>query len=119
MTYTWLLLVSALWTRGELNDIPVCRFQADKPARTQETPALYTIRVFAAGNGFGYDILVNGKAKIHQPVIPGLNGNQPFSSREDAWKIASLVIKKMQAGRSLPSVSREELVQQKIKIPKT
>lgn len=113
MTYTWLLLAATFLSRVEQAPL-----SPQSPVQTVK-PAVYTYRVFPSGNGFGYDVIVNGKPKVHQPLIPGLSGNYPFATREDALKIATLVVKKLQAGQTLPSVSREELIKQKIKIPRT
>lgn len=117
MTYILLLLMPTLYTNVASSDF----------SHAQQTPAIvtpgaravYSCRIFPVADGFGYDIIVNGKTKIHQPVIPGIPGNHPFSSRQDALKISQLVIKKLQAGVALPNISRKELEQQKIKMPKT
>lgn len=116
MTYTWLLLISTLFAKVESADIS--SFQQKPDAVANASRAVYSCRIFQVPDGFGYDVIVNGKTKIHQPIIPGLPGNHPFASREDAWKISQLVIKKMQAGIALPNITRKELEQQKIKIPK-
>src|SRR5687767_6963704 len=36
--------------------------------------------------GWGYDIYINGKRAIHQPIIPAIPGNNSFSSEEKARK---------------------------------
>ena len=60
-------------------------------------------------NTFGYDIYVYGAVLVHQPSRPGLPGNTGFDSKEDARKVAELVIKKIYNNELPPSVSIEEL----------
>ena len=74
--------------------------------------SLYSYRLFQPESGtWGYDIRKKDKQVIHQPAIPALPGNKGFARKEDARKVAFLVIGKMRKGESLPSVSREELHQ--------
>ena len=68
-------------------------------------------------NSFGYDIFKKGEMIIHQPNLPGLNGNKGFISKQDAIKVALLVIKKLKNNIMPPSVSEYELESLKIKIP--
>ena len=60
-------------------------------------------------NTFGYDIYVQDVILIHQPSRPGVPGNLGFATKEDAMKVAELVIKKMRNNEMPPSVSMEEL----------
>ena len=60
-------------------------------------------------NGWGYDIFIDGKAYIHQPVIPGVGGRKGFKEKKDAEKTAALVVKKIKAGAGLPSITHHEL----------
>jgi hypothetical protein len=65
--------------------------------------------IFLEQNGYGYDIIVNGKVKVHQPSIPGISGTSGFASAEDAQKIAQLAIDKIKNSQSPPSISLQEL----------
>jgi hypothetical protein len=58
---------------------------------------------------FGYDILVDDKVFIHQPIIPSAIGNQGFKSKKDAQKVAELVMHKITLGELPPNVSVEEI----------
>jgi hypothetical protein len=60
-------------------------------------------------NGFGYDIIAQGKVIIHQPYIPAISGNKGFRTKEDAQKIAQLVIYKLNKNIIPPSVTKKEL----------
>lgn len=59
--------------------------------------------------GWGYDIYVDGKKMIHQPIIPAVPGNDAFKTEEDAKKIGTLAAGKMKKTGSLPTVTVEEL----------
>lgn len=61
------------------------------------------------GNGFGYDILIDGHIYVHQPSVPAVGGNTGFKSKADAQTTANLVIGKIRAGILPPTVSTEEL----------
>lgn len=58
---------------------------------------------------YGYDILNHGKVLIHQASIPGVSGNKGFDSKNNAQKVAVLVIKKIRKGEMPPTVTKEEL----------
>jgi hypothetical protein len=60
-------------------------------------------------NTFGYNIFIDDKIFIHQPVIPATIGNQGFKSEQDAKKVAELVIYKIAHGEMPPRVSTEEI----------
>lgn len=63
----------------------------------------------SANNTFGYDILVYGKPLIHQPNIPGLPGNEGFSTQEGAQIVADFVVKKIRKNEMPPTVSMDDL----------
>ena len=69
-----------------------------------------SIRIFpSTPTTFGYDILLYGRPFIHQPSIPGLPGNEGFTTRERARKVAELVLEKIRRNEMPPSVTPEEL----------
>jgi len=59
--------------------------------------------------GWGYDIYVNTKRMIHQEIIPGAEGRKGFINEQQANIIASLVIQKMKAYRTLPEITAHDL----------
>jgi len=59
--------------------------------------------------GWGYDIYVNGKKTIHQPIIPAVPGNNSFKTESDAQKVGLFAIDKMIRGGSLPTILIKEL----------
>ena len=82
--------------------------------KAQEMPAVkkqeITYVIIPAGNNtWGYDILMDKKLTIHQPSIPGVQGEMGFKTKADAEKIAKLVVGKMKKGEMPPNVSIEEM----------
>ena len=69
----------------------------------------YTVATFSQPEGWGYYICENGKQIINQKSIPGVPGNQGFSSSEEALKVAELVRTKIENGTFPPTISEEEL----------
>ncbi len=67
----------------------------------------YVIR--SEAGTFGYAVLANGNMVIWQTNIPGMPGNKGFAQKEQAERCAALVIRKMKAGETPPTVSVKEL----------
>ena len=67
--------------------------------------------IAGSNNTFGYDILVNGKKRIHQEHIPAVAGTDGFKTEAQARKVAEFLIEKMKKGESLPAISPTELNQ--------
>ncbi len=65
--------------------------------------------IAAPENTFGYKIFMDRKAVINQPHIPGVPGVTGFKSKEDAIKVAEIVIGKMNRGEMPPTISPDEL----------
>lgn len=59
--------------------------------------------------GWGYDIYVDGKRNIHQPIIPGIAGNNAFSTEEAAKITGTFAIQKMKQTGRLPTITLQEL----------
>jgi hypothetical protein len=55
--------------------------------------------VFKSENGWGYDVLVNETIIIHQPFVPGKEGVNGFSTKEEAGADAQTVIEKLKSGK--------------------
>jgi hypothetical protein len=82
-------------------------------AKQQENPyakAEITTKIIpSVNNTFGYDILLGGKPLVHQPSIPGLPGNEGFTTKEAAQSVADLVVKKIRNNEMPPTVTMENL----------
>ena len=59
--------------------------------------------------GYGYDLYVDGKKTIHQPIIPAVPGNDAFATEQDAQRTGDLAAAKMKATGSFPSLTVHEL----------
>lgn len=60
-------------------------------------------------NTYGYDVFKDEVKLIHQPIIPGYDGINGFTSPQQAEKVASLVIKKIKKGEMPPTITKLEL----------
>lgn len=61
-------------------------------------------------NGYGYQIFYGEKELIRQESVPVLKGKSGFGSKEDAEKVALLVLNKLQR-KVPPNVTLKELEQ--------
>src|SRR5439155_3121168 len=60
---------------------------------------------------YGYDVFADGRLMIHQTSAPALPSNEGFKTREDATKVALLVIEKIKKGEMPPTISIDEMKQ--------
>jgi len=68
----------------------------------------YEVELFKSEQGWGYNIVKNNNTYIHQPYIPVVEGQVPFSTRKTARKTGRLVIKKIRDHKS-PALTPEEI----------
>lgn len=94
----------------------ISQFAMGKEAKERKNPyadAEITTRIIPSNNNtFGYDILISGRSLmqvIHQPNIPGLPGNEGFSTREKAQKVADFVVNKIRNNEMPPIVKISDL----------
>ena len=66
------------------------------------------LQTFQSGDGWGYQIRMNGKVLIYQPTIPSIDTVTAFPNEESARNIGTLVLNKLAGNRNF-SVSREEI----------
>lgn len=71
-------------------------------------PHAYQINVTEQTDGFGYQILVDGKVKIDQPFIPVLAERVAFGTYKDARKTAEVVVSRLKTGKDF-TLTREDL----------
>lgn len=67
-------------------------------------------------SGWGYEVYVDNKLFIKQPVIPAVPGNHAFFTEADAKLTGNLVVKKITHGEQ-PFITQEELHQLNITFP--
>jgi hypothetical protein len=86
---------------------------AVQEVKQQENPyakAEITTKIIpSANNTFGYDILLYGRPLVHQPNIPGLPGNEGFTTQEKAQTVADFVVKKIRNNEMPPTVNMDDL----------
>ena len=75
----------------------------------------FQVESIKISTGWGYTIAYKNKTIIKQTVIPVISDNKSFSTKEDALKVADLVVKKLNQNIS-PSVTKNDLILLKIKI---
>ena len=103
----FLLLVSAS-AMAQQKLAPKSEVQFPAGSQFANTQLTYKI-IPAANNSFCYDVLADGKILIHQPSKPGLPGNEGFTTKAAAEKVATLIITKIKNGEMPPSVTLDEL----------
>jgi len=59
-------------------------------------------------DGWGYNILIDGKTYIHQEFIPAIAEKHSFKTKEDALLVGREVIKKISTNQ-LPSITVDDL----------
>lgn len=80
------------------------------PAPAEHKDAKLTSRIVDSPNGtFGYEVYTDGKLLVKQQNVPGRSGWNGCPRREQAEKLAALVIDKIRHGIMPPTVSEEEL----------
>lgn len=64
--------------------------------------------IFKSDKGWGYSILIDNKLFIQQDIIPAVEGNRGFATKDDATKVAKLVLNKIK-NKEKPIVKKEDL----------
>lgn len=75
----------------------------------------FKIEAFKTTSGWGYSIALKNKIIIKQAIIPVINDTKSFSTKEDALKVADLVVTKLKQNGS-PTVTKNDLILLKIKL---
>jgi hypothetical protein len=63
----------------------------------------------APNNTFCYNVYAGGRLMIHQTSVPGIPGNEGFKTKDDALKVADMVMYKIRKGEMPPTVTLEEM----------
>lgn len=85
------------------------KYASTKTTTTKKVTG-YTYKILECNNStFGYNIYSDGRLLIHQPSVPSVSGNNGFSTKAGAEKVAGLVIKKIQQGEMPPAVTVKEM----------
>lgn len=68
----------------------------------------FSYKVFKGIDGWGYDILVDNKTFIHQDHVPAIPINTGFKEKDQAAKVAEIVIEKLKHNLA-PTLSEQEI----------
>jgi hypothetical protein len=111
----YLILLSSLYIVVSCGEEKSSNTDLEKEHPTVSTPVNpesidYQVKtLFSEEQGWGYQILKNGKPLINQPNIPAVQGNKGFSTKEKAEKTGQFVISKIYKGQFPPMVTTQEL----------
>ncbi len=83
--------------------------KAGKEEKTTEKGKTVEVKTFKGPDGWGYEVLVNGKKTIHQEHIPAIQGVHPFPTEEMARATGRLMARKIRKGTMPPTVTKDEL----------
>ncbi|NML41610.1 DUF4907 domain-containing protein [Chitinophaga sp. G-6-1-13] len=72
-----------------------------------------TVVPFETGGGWGYKVMVDNRSYIYQDVIPGIAGNRPFRSKDDAARVGQAVVEKLMAHQR-PTMTLTELLKMQV-----
>jgi hypothetical protein len=109
------LPLSVVAAESGKNDKPPSDAFPQQTLSTQEKSNPYkdadiAIKIIPSVNKtYGYDILLYGRPLVHQPNIPGLPGNEGFTTQTRAKTVAEFVVKKIRNNEMPPTVSIEDL----------
>ncbi len=88
-----------------------------KRSQWKKDHVLVEVRAFEVPpNGWGYDILRDGRPFYHQNIIPGISGNRAFQSKEDALAVGNVIYRRIVAGQA-PTITEKEMRDMHISIP--
>ena len=83
---------------------------ANFPAASAYANTKLTYKIIdAPKHTYGYDVFADGRLMIHQTSVPALPSNEGFKTKEDATKVALLVIEKIKKGEMPPTISIDEI----------
>ncbi len=104
-----ILYLTCTFTFAQSQNLPT---QPSSPSQNEsaiQNAALTYIIIDAPNSTFGYDVFMDGQLMIHQASIPAMPGNDGFRSKDDAAKVAELVMYKIKKGEMPPTATIEEL----------
>ena len=83
----------------------------DKIDATVMTDSITVVPFQIPQGGWGFDINIGKKNRIHQEIIPVILGRKAFQTREDALKVGENLADKMRKyNTGFPDLTRQELL---------
>jgi hypothetical protein len=71
------------------------------------------VRAIQNANGWGYEILTDGKVYIKQDLIPAIPGRRSFETKEQALAVGNKVLDKLEHNQ-MPTITLTELKEMNI-----
>jgi hypothetical protein len=87
-----------------------------KRSKFRKDHVLLELRAIPVKNGWGYDILQDGRPWCHQDYIPAVAGYRVFRTKEDALAAGQIVYDKATTGQ-MPDITEAEMRKKGIFIP--
>ena len=84
------------------------RLEKERAAKMEKADITFLV-IDTPDEKFGYAIFIDGELYLEQKTVPAIDGSTGFESKEEAEKVAALVITKIKSGKVPPSVTPDEL----------
>ena len=88
--------------------IQLWRLERERAMKMEKADITFLV-IDAPDDKFGYAIFIDGELYLEQKTIPDIDGSTGFDTRDEAEKVADLVITKIKSGKVPPSVTHDEL----------
>lgn len=102
-------IVFSAGKNSENNEIKKEETQQKEKSNPYAKAEITTSIIPSVNKTFGYEIIVNGKILVRQPSIPALPGNDGFTTKKRAQKVADFVVKKIRNNEMPPTVKIDDL----------
>ncbi len=104
------ITITMLFAQAPLKQTQPENSDVQFPEASAYTNANLTYNIIdAPNNTYSYDVYAEGRLMIHQTSAPGLPGNEGFKTKDDAAKVAEMVMYKIRKGEMPPTVTLEEM----------
>lgn len=114
--YVFIFILAVAIISSAWNDMPAGNFKKGTHLRIIYSLSDTTYHIIPSiNNTYGYEILIDNRVLIRQQNIPAMPGLKGFRRKEDAEKVARLVLKKLAKGIMPPTIEKQELDKLKIK----
>ncbi|MGR6088106.1 MAG: DUF4907 domain-containing protein [Arcticibacter sp.] len=62
-----------------------------------------------SAGGWGFDVYVDGKRYIHQPIVPVVAGDYGFRTKEQSEMAGNMMVEKLKQGKQPPALDENDL----------
>lgn len=103
--FIWLIPVTVL--------LLLAAYRHHRESSPDEDMVQLTVVPFETDGGWGYRVMADHHSFIYQDMIPGIPGNRPFRTKEDAQRVGQAVVEKLMAHQR-PTVTLTELMKMQV-----